>query len=59
MFTFIQAQTQYPADALYLPANSPFFQQMQKALLLSLKQEALISQTEYEQCLQLMKGKKE
>lgn len=54
MFTFVQAQTQYLQKSLLAQKNSPFYFQVQKALLLSLWQEKYISQAEYEQCLLLL-----
>lgn len=52
MLTFIQAQTQYSQERLFIKDENKFifFSQVQKALLNSLYGANLLSFWEYEQC---------
>lgn len=51
MFTFVQTQTEPGICQFFTKENSAFWQMMQKALLISLYHEKLISDEEYQQCL--------
>ena len=55
MFHFVQAQTQYLSEPFLWERDYSFYFQVQKALLFSLWQEKYLTQTEYEQCLALLK----
>lgn len=53
MFTFIQLQTEPARELFFYKDNRAFFSLVQKALLLSLYEEKLISAEVYQQCLYL------
>ena len=54
MFTFLQAQMAYSPETIDFCRERQFCYQVQKALLLSLKEAQLLSLSQYEACLDLL-----